>query len=187
MIKSVKSKLEEILNMDVNNGKQILTEKELSVFEGKYGLSLPDDYKAFLTSFYSCYVREGYYYPMKERSSLTPENGMEVIDYFYNTEFISNVDNFISLWGNSVLPIGRAAGDYICIGVQEKNYSKIYHLYHEALNENETICLIADSFDEFILSFKKINDSSKYDSKKIKLKLSPELLESLKKLHKNEN
>ena len=60
MIKSVKSKLEEILNMDVNNGKQILTEKELSVFEGKYGLSLPDDYKAFLTSFYSCYVREGY-------------------------------------------------------------------------------------------------------------------------------
>ena len=185
MIERISSKLEEILNMDVNNGKQILTEKELSAFERKYGLSLPDEYKAFLTSFYSCYVREGYYYPMKERSSLTPENGMEVIDYFYNTEFISDVDNFISLWGNSVLPIGRAAGDYICIGVQEKNYGKIYYLYHEGLNENETVCLIANSFNEFILSFKKINDSSKYDPKKIKLNLSPELLESLKKL-KNE-
>ena len=183
MVESVRSKLNEILNMNVNNGKQKLTEKELSDFEQKHGITLPDDYKSFLTSFYSCYIKEGYYYPMTERSTLTPENGMEMIDYFYNTEFISGADNFISLWGSKVLPIGRVTGDYICIDVREDNFGKIYHLYHESEQSDEALCLAADSFSDFILSFKKVNDDSNYDGKKIKLKLSPELEESIRKLH----
>lgn len=156
MDKIIKKKLNEILDKDCNNSKKKLSINDLEKFEKKYGILVPEEYKEFLTSYYSCYVNDDYYYPMIEKSKLTPEDGMEVIDYFYNLEFISNVDNFIAIWGDRVLPIGCAAGDFICIGIQKENFNKIYHLYHEDEDRTNGLYLAANSFNEFILSFKYI-------------------------------
>lgn len=153
---SIKQKLELILDKNCHNGKMKLTMEQIERFEQEYNVLLPAGYKSFLKNYYSCYVNDYYYFPMIEKSVLTQANGMEMIDYFYNLEFISEVDNFISLYGKTVLPIGRSAGDYICIGVSENNVGNIFFLYHEDVEREDGLYLVADSFEDFILSFQHI-------------------------------
>ena len=187
MDKSVKDKLDSILNLDVNNGTEKLTSEQLDRFESQYGVTVPDEYREFLINYYSCYVREDLYHTMLERSSLTPKDGMEQVDYFYNTEFIKGAEIFISAYGKKVLPIGRTGGDYICIGVQKDDLNKIYHLYHEDREREDGLYLAADSFNGFILGFEYRKPERQFESGKIKLHLSPELMESLEKYRRNKN
>ncbi len=152
----MKQKLELILDKKSHNGKTMLTMEQIKRFEREYDVLLSEEYKEFLITYYSCYVNDYYYFPMLERSSLTQENGMEMISYFFNKEFVSEADNFIALYGKVVLPIGCSAGDYICIGVTPENKGKIYFLYHEDEEREDGLYLVADSFEAFILSFQHI-------------------------------
>ena len=182
MDKLVKKKLNEILDKDCNNGKGKLTQKQLSEFEKRYDVSLPEDYKDFLISFYSCYVNDDYFFPMIERSKLTPDDNMETIYYFYNLEFETKAKEYVNIYGINTLPIGESAGDYICIGVQPNNKGKIYLLYHEDCEREDGLFLIANSFKEFILSFRYVdsnNDNDDIDN--IQMSLSPELDMLIKK------
>lgn len=171
MDRIVKNKINKILDKEENNGKEKLSSKQLGDFEKKYNISLPREYKEFLTTFYSCYVNDDYYFPMIEKSIHTADDGMETIDYFYNLQFESGANDFINNYGNRVLPIGESSGDYICIGVQEDNFGKIFCLYHEDEMREDGLYLIANSFNEFILSFKYVES----DDENIHIAFSPEL------------
>jgi len=160
MNSEVEKKLNEILDKKYNNGTSRLSIEIIEDFEKRLNIHLPNEYKEFLTLYYSCYIKEDYYFSMIEKSKITSSNGMKALDYFYNSEFVNNAGNFISIWGNEVLPIGESSGDYICIGVQKNNFGKIFVLYHEDEERENGLYLAADSFYQFILSFKYIKSNS---------------------------
>lgn len=156
MDKIIKDKLNEILDKQCVNNRSKVSKKSIALFEKQFQISLPEYYKEFLEKYYSHYIKDDYYFPIIEKSKLSCSNGMEMMDYFLNDELIPIATNFIDLWGDSVVPIGCAAGDYICLGVSEDNYGKIYFFYHEDEDRSDKLYLIANSFYEFVLSFKYI-------------------------------
>lgn len=153
----LKNKLNEIVATDLIEDDSTLTFEELSQFEAEKGIIIPDVYKEFLTQQCSFYVIDDYGFPMIESSDMTSDDGCEKLDMFYNREFITGSDAFIRNWGSKVLPIGEnMGGDYVCIGVNEDCFGKIYFLYHEDEEREDCLYLIANSFEEFILSIKNI-------------------------------
>lgn len=161
MDKKLIQKLNEILDKSEKRGRKKISSLKMRRFEKEMNTDIADDYKEFLYNYSSCYLKDDYFFPMKEISELTDENGLETMDFFYNTEFIDDSDDFIGLWGDKVLPIGESSGDYICIGIREENKGKIYMLYHEDEKREDGLYLIADSFSDFILSFRYIEQPHK--------------------------
>lgn len=161
MDKIIKDKLNEILDGLCVNNKSKLSKKSIALFEERFQISLPECYKEFLGKYYSCYIKENYYFPIIEKSKLSCSNGMEMMDYFFNDELITIATSFIDLWGRAVIPIGCAAGDYICLSVSNDDYGKIYFYYHEDEDRSDKLYLIANSFNEFVLSFKYIKPEKK--------------------------
>lgn len=153
MLETVEQKLEEILDKEAVIDDNRLSEKEICVFEKKFQIELPKEYRDFLTNNIEAYVRDAYQFPMLERTMITPKSGFEMIDYLYVGNFIINAEQYILDYGKEMIPIGEAGRDTICIGTQEDNYGKIYYSYHE--DEESNYCLVSPSFNEFILSFEK--------------------------------
>lgn len=174
MNKKVNQKLNEILDMEVVINSEKLSMKRITDFENKYGFKLSDEYKDFLIKFNETYIKDYYKFPMAETSNLTPKDGFENIDYLYVGNFIKNAEKYMKHWGEKMLPIGETAGDLICIGVQENIAGKIYFIYHEDENEDKAAYLVANSFNEFILSFEK-RERSSIDLDDIEIELDEDL------------
>lgn len=150
----IENKLNTILMKEISDDRTILTLNEIEDFENEHGIKVPDDYKEFLSKYYSCYVRDEFSFPMIEKSSITNDDGLEKIMFFYNKEFITMADRFSEIWGNKVLPIGEGlGGDYICIGIHASNFGKIFVLYHEDDERQDCLYLASNSFNNYILSF----------------------------------
>lgn len=149
----LKEKLTEIVATDLIDDDSTVTFEELEQFEQEKNIKIPKEYKEFLTQQCAFYVVDNYGFPMIETSELTSDDGYEKIDMFYNREFLSESDDFIKIWGDKVLPIGgNMGGDYVCIGVSEENFGKIFFLYHDDDEREDGLYLIANTFEEFILS-----------------------------------
>ncbi|MBE6849032.1 MAG: SMI1/KNR4 family protein [Ruminococcus sp.] len=153
MNKETFSKLSEILDLELADDEERLSAVQLLLFQLMHGVIVPKAYRDYMKKFSSCYVKEDYYFPMKEKSLLTPDDGMEFMDMFYNVELAEVAQDFFEEWGKQVLPIGECSGgDYICIGLKGKRKGKIYLLYHEDEQREDGLYLAADSFDEFVKS-----------------------------------
>lgn len=174
MNKKIRQKLDEILDMEVIIDNRKLSVKDIANFEDKHGFKLSEEYKDFLMNFKETYIKDYYKFPMIEVSNLTPEDGFENIDYLYVGNFIKNAEGFMKDWGEKMLPIGETAGDLICIGVQGNIAGKIYFIYHEDENEDKTAYLVANSFNEFILSFEK-HERNSIDLDEIEIELNDDL------------
>ncbi len=149
----LKEKINEIADADSIEDDSTVTLAELTQFEQEKGIRIPDAYKDFLTQQCAFYVVDDYGFPMLETSDMTSDDGCEKIELFYNREFITGSDAFIRNWGKKVLPIGEnMGGDYVCIGVSGERFGKIYFLYHEDEEREDGLYLIANSFEDFILS-----------------------------------
>ncbi len=150
----IRKKLDEIAAAELTEDFSTLTAGELDAFEAERGIRIPAEYREFLTEQCAFYVADDFGYPMREVSEMTSDDGNEKLEYFYNREFVSGSDAFARVWGENVLPIGEnMGGDYVCIGIRGDHYGKIYFLYHEDEERADGLYLIADSFEEFILSF----------------------------------
>lgn len=177
MNKKVKRKINEILDMNAVIDNRSLSKIEIAEFESSHGIRLPEEYKDFLMNFIEVYVNDDYKFPMIEKSELTPESGFENIDFLYVGNFISNAEKFIKEYGIKLLPIGETAGDTLCIGVRGDMAGKIYLIYHENESEDKDEYLIANSFNEFILSFEK-RDGHAIDLDEIEIELDDDLWNS---------
>ena len=169
MVETMKQKLVEILDKEIVINNNILSEKEICIFENKFKIELPKEYKDFLTNYVEVYINDDYQFPMSEKSVFTPLSGFETMDFLYGGDFIVNAEQYISNYGKEMIPIGEASGDIICIGIQENNFGKIFYSYHED-EGNKKYYLVAKSFNEFILSFKKkVENSINLDEVEIEL------------------
>lgn len=177
MNKKVKQKLDEILDMEVIIDNQKLSKEDITNFEAVHNIKLSKEYKDFLMNFKEAYINDYYKFPLIEKSDLTPENGFENIDFLYVGNFIANAEKFIKNYGKKMLPIGETAGNTICIGVQGNMEGKIYYIYHEDENEDKDEYLVANSFNEFILSFEK-QEGNSIDLDEIEIELDDDLWDS---------
>ncbi|MBR1443053.1 MAG: SMI1/KNR4 family protein [Firmicutes bacterium] len=178
-------KIKEIFDQDTIIGTEILSSEKLNIFLKEYNISLPDDFKYFVTHFNPFYIKEDYYFEMKEKSSLTPTNGYEYLDCFYTIDIIDNTKIFFDTHTNSVMPIGESNGDYVCIGITPNNYGKIFYFYHEDEERKDGLYLIADSFTDFIMKFQYLPDNIiniSYDPSDVIL--SKDLIKSIEKFQK---
>ena len=155
MIKTVRKKLEEILDKEIVTHDNRLSNEKINAFENKFQIKIPEEYRWFLVNYSESYINSDYQFPMIEKSMITPKSGFETIDFLYSSDFIENAEQYISNYGKEMIPIGEASGDNVCIGVQGDGFGKIYYVYHEDEDENLNYYLIAESFDKFILSFEK--------------------------------
>ena len=155
MIETDRKKLEEILDKEVIINDNKLSRKKIDSFEDKFKIKIPQEYKDFMVNYIESYINSDYQFPMIEKSIITPKSGFETIDYLYSSNFVENAEKYILNYGRKMVPIGEADGDIICIGVEENNFGKIYYIYHEDENEELKYYLIAESFNNFILSFEK--------------------------------
>ncbi|MEZ2335180.1 SMI1/KNR4 family protein [Mucilaginibacter sp. RCC_168] len=73
-------------------------------------------------------------------------------------------------------------GDIICISLRKADYEYIYYLHHESPPGND-LFLVAKSFEDLIMSLEIYKEASGDDDlvKKMKMELSPQMIDLLKK------
>lgn len=183
----IKQKLVEIIDSEIVISKKEDAFKSIERIERLYGVDLPLDYKEFLLEYGGCYIKDNIMYQPIEFTPVTPEDGFDSIGYFYGitNDDASNIEsiiqNYKGILENSVMPIADAdGGDLICIGLKEQYRGKIYYWYHEGENNDddgkEYYYLIANSFEEFILSFSFHERKSNVNLDDIELFLDEDLL-----------
>ena len=136
---------------------------QVKKWETQWGIDLPDQYRAFLTSNgHTLFFFKDVHFTSIEKSSWTKRNGTEGFNLFYGLEKDSYDlktirERYRDNIPDELLPIADTpGGNQICIGVKkgETSYGKVYFWDHEARGPHENdLYLIADSFDAFINSF----------------------------------
>lgn len=186
MNESVVKKMNEIMDKDISAKNDVLSENDIIRLEQTYEIRIPFEYKEFLKEYGGCYVKDDFMYMLKEASPVTPEDGFDSIGYFYgsrNENIFDVIKANINTLGKELLPIADAdGGDLICMGTEGVYKGKIYYWYHEGAFENEEdkrgkIYLIAESFDEFILNFRRHERDLNIDLDDIEITLDDDLLD----------
>ena len=168
----------DIMDTEVLGESKFHSMEEISEFEKKYDISLPNDYKQFVLQYGSGYIKDGYCYRPIEKSPLTPEDGYDSTDYFYGSDIAENIEEYQNELEGMLLPIADAnGGDYICIGIKGKYKEQVYYWFHEGSDEmEENLSLIAKTFTEFISSFEKHEEQMDISLDDIEMILDDDLL-----------
>ncbi|WP_080873400.1 SMI1/KNR4 family protein [Oceanobacillus timonensis] len=158
----IKSKLNEIIDMDMSTIRRDNYNASTNEIERIYNINIPLDYKEFLLEYGGSFIKDGIMYQPIESTPVTPEDGFDSINYFYgitndNYDIELAIQTYIEVLGTDIMPIADAGGgDLICIGLKEEYRGKVYYWYHErekTIEGREHFYLIANSFKEFILKF----------------------------------
>ena len=183
MDKKVLDKISEVFDLEDPKGK-VLTEEKLQSFEEELGIKLPQGYREYILTYAGLWVKDDFTVKMKERSEYTPKDGYGYVEYLYGSELVSTGKKRMKFIeeedeADCFLPIGESAGDMIVIGVKGEEYGKVYKYYHESVEKDVPVFLIADSFEEFINGFE-YRPEDDIDYSKVKIRIDPDLLESMK-------
>ena len=106
IMEEIEKKLEEILDKEIFNSSNSLSDEEISAFEDEYNIKLPKEYKFFLMNYMEGYINDDYRFPMIEKSVITPVDGFGSIDFLYVGNFIKEAKKYIFNYGMENLPIG---------------------------------------------------------------------------------
>ncbi|WP_106495645.1 SMI1/KNR4 family protein [Lentibacillus sp. Marseille-P4043] len=156
-----KKKLETIIDFDVKEINNSWNEDHIKNLEGKYNIKLPQDYSFYLQHYGNDYIKEDFYFiPSEGLSNKIKLTQFEIDSFYglYNDE--NNIDDKINFYKDllpaDLIPIADLpGGDLVCIGIKDDIQNKIYIWFHEMDGEN--IYLVSDSFESFIMNFKRIN------------------------------
>ncbi|KQO04980.1 SMI1/KNR4 family protein [Paenibacillus sp. Leaf72] len=135
-------------NMNRQNEK--ITIDDISEFEFKYELKLPDQYKHFLLKFNGGY-------PQASTFKISDEEGESVVNKFYGIGDMKGSLAKIFEILDGELPAGFISiandpgGNEICIGIGEKYFGNIYLWIHDMDSDEEmsNMFLLSSSFDDF--------------------------------------
>ncbi|WP_077596828.1 SMI1/KNR4 family protein [Oceanobacillus kimchii] len=181
MNKELKNKLNSIIDQDINKENQYNSDLTINKIEEKYNKEIPKDYKEFLLEYGVSFIKDNVMYQPIKKNPVTPEDGFDSIGYFFGLtgdsyDIKEAIKAYQDIIENSFLPIADAdGGDLICLGIKEDIRGKVYYWYHEDEIENN-FYLIANSFKEFIFSFKTHERENKLDLDEIEISLDEDLL-----------
>jgi hypothetical protein len=154
--------LKNIIDMEAASIHEFSKMDEIRKLEEKYNITLPNNYAQFLLEYGGKFTEDDYWYRPLEPSPLTTEDGYDLADYFLGNEIIEIIENsdiYKAELEGKLLPIAKAGGgDYICIGIKDNYYGKIYSWIHDdgwTDDLKDRVYLIANTFEEFIASFVK--------------------------------
>ncbi len=156
MNEKVIKKLDEILDKEEPFEDESADILEIEAVEKRYGVNIPDVLKEFLTTNIYEYVADDWWFPVIEDCPVLDDSRLCFLDNLYSLRgFADRVGDFVEMWCDDVMPFADVpGGDYACIGVKADNFGKIYLLAHDDENKELPLYLVADSFDDFILSFR---------------------------------
>lgn len=152
-------------------------EKEISSFEKKYNLILPDQYKSYIT-------KHGYFIPHWFTYPLVPggpyDDGVlnRLIPLMADNEL--SVDTYLSMRSEfmrmKVIPIGSDdLGNATCIAMDRKRYGTLWHWDHEEPDESLSLTAIK------VFDFKEFMNIGEIAKKKEDAKPPDPLIMALKK------
>jgi hypothetical protein len=136
-----------------------ISEAQLAQLEADLGVELPADCRRFLLHFNAGWwphlVKSQVQNPSRFVDAITVTGTFGIVpdDRFASDDLRHTAEVFSGRIPETLLPIMDGWGNLVCVDVGEKNYGKILYWDrdHEGCDFN-LVYLIADSFDEFLLS-----------------------------------
>ncbi|MCC8351695.1 SMI1/KNR4 family protein [Bacillus sp. AF23] len=151
--------------VDAETDPSINTNEQLKELEIDIGNQLPSDYKDFLKKYGGCYLEskkttdeieyDVCYKPIEKDPWMGKHNDTQLLEGFYGLANDYNslqiaIDTYSDRFPRNIIPIASSAGgNEICMDIDNE---KILFWDHELSHPDKDFFLIANSFEEFILS-----------------------------------
>lgn len=178
-MKSLKIKLDEIIDIEVNQNKKVWDLAFVEEIQKKYDFDFPPDYVFYLQYYGNDYIKEDYLLKLKEPlKKILNQNSFELNAIFGLYNDVNNLENQILFYQDMIpsnlFPIADLpGGNLVCMGKEDY---QIYFWFHD---EIEDTYLVAQSFEDFIMQFQFV-EREKVNLDDVKLNLSNDLDELLK-------
>ncbi|MEC0592517.1 SMI1/KNR4 family protein [Bacillus inaquosorum] len=160
----IEQKLKEF-TIDAGTDPSINTNEQLKALEKNIGNQLPLDYKDFLKKYGGCYLEskkttdeieyDVCYKPIEKDPWMGKDDETQLLEGFYGLANDHNslqkaIDTYSDRFPRNIIPIASSAGgNEICMDIDDE---KILFWDHESSHPEKDFFLIANSFEEFILS-----------------------------------
>ncbi|UYP22060.1 SMI1/KNR4 family protein [Bacillus velezensis] len=160
----IEQKLKEF-TIDVEKDSNINTNEQLKEIERIIGNQLPSDYKDFLKEYGGCYLDskkttneveyDVCYKPIEKDPWIGKEDDTQLLENFYGLANDHNslqeaINTYSDRFPRNIIPIASSAGgNEICMDIDNE---KVLFWDHELSHPEKDFFLIANSFEEFILS-----------------------------------
>lgn len=185
----IEQKLKEF-TIDAETNPSINTNEQLKELEKNIGNQLPSDYKDFLKKYGGCYLGskkttdeieyDVCYKPIEKDPWMGKDVNTQLLEGFYDLANDHNslqkaIDTYSDRFPRNIIPIASSAGgNEICMDIDNE---MILFWDHELSYPNKDFFLIANSFEEFILSLvDEPIESDKEDDGILYVKLDDDLL-----------
>ncbi|WP_426982557.1 SMI1/KNR4 family protein [Bacillus cabrialesii] len=161
---NIKQKLKEF-TIDAETDTSINANEQLKEIEMNIGNKLSSDYKDFLKKYGGCYLEskktsdeiehDVCYKPIEKDPWMGKDDDTQLLEGFYGLANDHNslqkaIDTYSDRFPRNIIPIASSAGgNEICIDIDDE---KILFWDHESSHPEKDFFLIANSFEEFILS-----------------------------------
>ena len=133
-----------------------MTKDQVSAFESRFGIALPDDYRQFLLT-HNDGIPEPCVFadtagPNEVRAFLGLHSGQHY-------RFVDTLETYHNRIPNDLIPIAvDYFGNLLCVGVKGKHIGIIFFWHHELEGTSHALTKIADSFSEFADSLYEMED-----------------------------
>ncbi|MDZ5723133.1 SMI1/KNR4 family protein, partial [Bacillus sp. SXabc123] len=160
----IEQKLKEF-TIDAGTYPSINTNEQLKELEMNIGNQLPSDYKDFLKKYGGCYLEskkktdeieyDVCYKPIEKDPWIGKDDDTQLLEDFYglandHSSIQKAIDTYSDRFPRNIIPIASSAGgNEICMDIDNE---KILFWDHELSHPDKDFFLIANSFEEFILS-----------------------------------
>ncbi|MGQ5174979.1 SMI1/KNR4 family protein [Bacillus halotolerans] len=186
---NIKQKLKEF-SIDAKTDPRINKNEQLKEIEMTIGKQLPSDYKDFLKEYGGCYLEskktsdeieyDVCYKPIEKDPWMGKGDDTQLLEGCYglandHDSLQKAIDTYSDRFPRNIIPIASSAGgNEICMDIDNE---MILFWDHELSNPNKDFFLIANSFEEFILSLvDEPIESDKEDDGILYVKLDDDLL-----------
>ncbi|CAI6278479.1 SMI1/KNR4 family protein [Bacillus subtilis] len=187
---NIKQKLKEFL-IDAKTDPRINKNEQLKEIEMNIGKQLPSDYKDFLKEYGGCYLEskktsdeieyDVCYKPIEKDPWIGKDDDTQLLEGFYglandHSSIQKAIDTYSDRFPRNIIPIASSAGgNEICMDIDNE---KILFWDHEFSHPDKDFFLIANSFEEFILSLVDEPIEAEEDDGILYIELDDDLLSS---------
>ncbi|MGX8232018.1 SMI1/KNR4 family protein [Bacillus subtilis] len=186
----IEQKLKEF-TIDAGTYPSINTNEQLKELEMNIGNQLPSDYKDFLKEYGGCYLEskktsdeieyDVCYKPIEKDPWIGKDDDTQLLEGFYglandHSSIQKAIDTYSDRFPRNIIPIASSAGgNEICMDIDNE---KILFWDHEFSHPDKDFFLIANSFEEFILSLVDEPIEAEEDDGILYIELDDDLLSS---------